>query len=328
MNELEKLPEQGGRFTDFQKKYNVGSKQFIYLLGKNITLFASMLIPLLLVAFIWTDFADIVISTKMISDGIVTVLLFVVGEMLMTSLGADGGKLDAEYTASKKEYDGLVAKVTEIGTMFMGVFCDWQIDLEMEQAVLYRLRILRMTTKDYEAVKDLSKKELEEKFGKIKAAKIMEINNLMPIDLNEAILLYDGDKTVRGGVPESADGYLRSKKHIIETVLACIFTGLLTVTVVLSMTTDVTFARVVYTVFKLVMLLFRMGRGYNRGAWAYNTIQVKNHKAKCNYLRLYERFVQDKTYLKLGDKYGDISCYIDNEIPLTNEEKCEKDIVN
>ena len=314
MNELEKLPEREDKLATFQKKYNVGSKNFVYLLGKNITLFVCMLIPLLLIGFIWTDFGEIVISTKMISDGIVTVLLFVVGEILMTSIGADGGKLDNDYIESKKEYDGLVAKVCDIGTMFMGVFCDWQIDVEMDQAVLYKLRLLRMTLKEYEAVKDLSKEELEKKFGKIKAAKIIEINNLKPIDLNEAILLYDGEKTVRGGVPESADGYLRSRKHIIETVLACIFTGLLTVTVVLSMTTDVTFARVIYTVFKLVMLLFRMAKGYDRGARAYNTIQVKNHKAKCNYLRLYERFVQDKTYLKLGDKYGDISCYIEEDI--------------
>lgn len=318
MNELERI-DQEDRVTSFQKKYNIGSKNFVYLLGKNITLFICMLIPLLLIGFIWTDFGEIVISTKMISDGVVTVLLFVVGEVLMASLGGDGGKLDNDYIESKKEYDGLVARVAEIGTMFMGIFCDWQIDLEMEQAILYKLRLLRMTTKDYEAVKDLSKEELESKFGKIKASKIMEINHLTPIDLNEAILLYDGEKTVRGGVPESADGYLRSKKHIIETVLACIFTGLLTVTVVISMTSDVSFARVIYTVFKLVMLLFRMAKGYDRGARAYNTIQVKNHKAKCNYLRLYERFVQDKTYLKLGDKYGDISCFINNEIPLTNE---------
>ena len=313
MNELERIEQSSDKLADFQRKYNVGSKQFIYLLGKNITLFASMLIPLLLVAFIWADFGEIVFHTKMISDGIVTVLLFVTGEMLMTSLGADGGKLDAEYVESKKEYDRLVARAFEVGTMFLGVFCDWQIDLEMDQAILYKLRQMRMTTKEYEAVKDLSKTELEEKFGKVKAAKIIEINNLKPIDLNEAILLYNGEKTVRGGVPESADGYLRSRKHIIETVLACIFTGLLTVTVVLSMTTDVTFARVVYTVFKLVMLLFRMGKGFNRGAWAYNTIMVKHHKAKCNYLRLYEKFVQDKIYLKLGDKYGDFSGLVSEE---------------
>lgn len=319
MNELERMPEASDRFTDFQKKYNVTSKNLVSFLGKYITLFGCMLIPLILVAFIWTDFGEIVFHTKMISDGIATVLLFITGEALMTSLGTDGGRLDEEFIESKKEYDSLVARAFDVGTMFMGVFCDWQIDLEMDQAVLYKLRQLRMTAKDYEAIKTLSKKELEEKFGKVKAAKIMEINNLKPIELNEAILLYNGEKTVRGGVPESGDEHLRNKKHIIETVLACIFTGLLTVTVVISMTSDVTFARVVYTAFKLMMLLLRMWKGFDRGSRAFNTFQVKNHKAKSNYLRLYERFVQDKTYLKLGDKYGDISCYIHNDIPLTND---------
>lgn len=319
MNELETMPEQGERITNFQKKYNVTSKNFVYFLGKNITLFICMLIPLLLIGFIWTDFGAVIISPKLVSDGIVTVLMFVVGEMMMTRLGADGGKLDADYLEAKTEYETLLGKVAEIGTMFMGVFCDWQIDVEMEQAVLHRLRLIRMTLKDYEAVKDLSKEELEQKFGSAKAAKIIEINNLKPIELNEAVLLYDGVKTVRGGVPESADGYLRSKKHIVEVVISCLFTGLLTVSVVLSMTSDVNFARVIYTVYKLVMLLFRMAKGYDRGARAYNTIEVRQKKAKSNYLRQYLKFMEEKIYLKLGDKYGDISCYINNDIPLTNE---------
>ena len=295
------------KVESFQKKYNVVSKNLVYLLGKNITLFICMMLPLLLVAFIWTDFEAIIISPKLITDGMVTVLLFVTGEAAMTRLGSDGGKLDQEHISSKKEYDDLVSKVGEIGTIFMGIFCDWQIDLEMKQAVLHRLRSLRMTVKDYEDIKDLSKEELEKKFGSSKAAKIIEINNLKPIELNEAVLLYDGEKNFRGGVPESGDKHLKSKKHVAEVVLSCLFTGLLTVTVAISMTTDVNMARVVYTAYKLIMLLWRMCKGYDRGARAYNTIQVKANKAKSNYLRQYIRFVEEKIYLKLGDKYGDIS---------------------
>ena len=313
MSELQKIPEKQEDLADLQRKYNINSKNFVYMIGKNITLFICMMIPLLLIGFIWTDFGAVVASPKMWSDGVITVMLFIVGEMMMTRLGVDGGKLDTEYIDSKKEYDKLSASVAEAGTMYMGVFCDWQIDVEMEQAVLYRLRLLRMTPKEYAAVKDLSREELESRFGKAKAAKIVEINNLKPIELNEAILLYNGDKSVRGGVPESADGFLKSKKHIIGTVIACMFTGLLTVSVVLSMTSDINLARVIYTAFKLVMLLFRMAKGYDRGARAYNTIEVRVNKAKCYYLRLYERFVKDRTYLKLKDKYGDISCYIDEE---------------
>ena len=103
-------------------------------------------------------------------------------------------------------------------------------------------------------------------------------------------------------------------------IFACCFTGFLTVSLLPVMTEDASVARIIYTVFKVMMLFVRMAEGYSRGARAYNTIEVRSYKAKSNYLRQYVRFVADKTYLKLGDKYGDISCFVENEIPLTNEE--------
>jgi hypothetical protein len=71
------------------------------------------------------------------------------------------------------------------------------------------------------------------------------------------------------------------------------------------------------------MLLFRMASGYSRGAKAYNTVEVRQLKAKTNYLYQYQKFMDDKMYMGLGDKYGDISCYVDNEmwnlLPLEEE---------
>ena len=72
-------------------------------------------------------------------------------------------------------------------------------------------------------------------------------------------------------------------------------------------------ARVIYTVFKLVILLFRMATGYGMGAKAFNTIEVRQIKAKCNYLRQYIMFIEDKIYLNLGDKYGDVKCFVGGE---------------
>ena len=341
MAELERIEQATDKVTDFQKKYNVSQKKVAYIIGKNLTLFVCMLVPLLLIGFVWTDFGEIVFHTKMIADGALTVTLFVVGEIMMTRLGADGGKMDADYLTAKSEFDSAVIKVSEIGSMLLGVFCDWQTDVEMEQAIHFRLKMLRMTPKMWDEVKNLTPAELETKFGKLRARKMMEIIELKPIELNEAILLYNGEYTARGGVPESGEAYIRKKSHIIGTVLACIFTGLLTVSVAVTLTSDITMARVIYTVFKLTMLLFRMAKGYDRGARAYNTVEVRQIKAKTNYLRQYIKFVEDKMYLKLGDKYGDISQfvaedieyveYIDdepkekigfikNETPLTNEE--------
>lgn len=314
MDELELIDDKlTGKVEDFQKKYNISQKKISYIIGKNLTLFVCMLIPILLIGFVWTDFGAIIFSPRMITDGVWTVALFVVGEIMMTRLGSDGGRMDTDYVEAKKEFDELVKKVGEVGTMLLGVFCDWQIDIEMEQAIHYRLRMLRMTPKMWDEARQMPPAQLEGKYGKFKARKIMDIINLKPIELNEAILLYNGEYTARGGVPESADAYLHRKRHLLGTVIACIFTGLLTVTVVVTLTSDITIARVVYTVFKLTMLLFRMARGYDRGCRAYNTYEVRQLRAKINYLRQYITFIEDKMYLKLGDKYGDFMQFVTEE---------------
>lgn len=313
MEELEKLQDASNRVEDFQKKYNINSKNVAYLIGKNLTLFICMLLPLLLIGFIWTEFGEVIFQTRTIIDAILTVTLFVTGEILMSRIGADGGKMSEEYIEAKSEFDLFLKGALDTGTMFMGVFCDWQIDVELEQATKTRLRLLKMTSKQFNEVKDFSPRQLRERFGRKKAKKVQDIIDLQPIELNESILLYNGEYAVRGGVPESGEEYLHKKKHMITTLISCFFAGLLTVTVAVTLTTDITFARVVYTVFKLTMLLTRMSNGYARGAKAYNTVEVKQLKVRTNYLRQYIKFVQEKTYLKFKGEYEELDELLDEE---------------
>ena len=311
---LERAERHTDKVIDYQKKYNVSQKKIAYIIGKNLTLFVCMMVPILLVSFIWTDFGVIVLDWKMFSDAVLTVSLFTVGELMMTKLGSDGGRLDSEFVDAKDEYENLRSKCGDVGTLLMGVFCDWQIDVEMEQAIHFRLRMLRLTPKLWEEIKKLPEEELKARYGVNRARKMVEIINLKPIELNEAILLYNGEATSRGGVPVGGDAYLKNKWRIVEMIVACIFTGLLTISVVVTLTDDITVARVIYTAFKLMMLLFRMAKGYDKGARAFNTIEVRQLKAKSNYLKQYIKFVEDKLYLKLGDKYGDISEFVAEEI--------------
>ena len=309
MAEFEKIPEAKDKFGEFQKKYNRASKGVVRLLGTNVALFVCILLPILLIGFIWTDFGIPTVGLKFVSEGIVTVALFVIGEIMMSKIGADGGKLDTDYISARKEFDSLVEKVNEIGTSLINLFCNWQIDLEMEHATLTRLRAMQITKARWEEIKELPKSELLERYSKKKTKDIIALREMEPIDLNEAILLYDSsimDNFSRGGVPVSGEGYLHKKTHSPKMVFSAIFTGLLTVSVAITLTSDISLARVVYTAFKLVVLLYRMAAGYNLGAKAYNTIEVVQLKAKCNYLRQYVRFVQDKSYLALGDKYGGV----------------------
>jgi hypothetical protein len=321
MNDLERIPEKKDKLTEFQTKYNSTAKGLAHMLGTNIALYICILLPIILIGFIWTDFGAPVIGIKYVSDGIATVALIMIGEIMMSRVGADGGRLDNDYIAAKNEYHGLLDKVNELGTKYLPVFCEWQIDTEYGQALTTRLRSLRFTRRDWDKLKDMSYKELKTKYGRRKAKRILALNQLEPMELNEAILLYDTteDALTRGGVPISADGYMHKKTHSASMVLSSVFTGLLTVSVAITLTSDITFARVMYTAFKVVVLLFRMAMGYQMGAKAYNSIEVRQLQAKSNYLRQYIRFMGEKAYLNLGDKYGDIDLPATEEATTTEE---------
>ena len=172
-----------------------------------------------------------------------------------------------------------------------------------------------MTPKMWNEVKDLSPEELEKRFGKIKARKLIAINELEPIELNEAVLLYNGEGDNRGSLPKSGYEHIHNKRQVISSALSLVFTGLLTVSIAISLTTDISWARVIYTAYKLTMLLFRMMKGYERGATAYNTFEARRYQAKTMYLKNYVKFVENKTYLDIADKYEELSYLIKKEEP-------------
>lgn len=311
MAELERMSEKKAKVNDFQAKYNVRAKSLGHMFGTNMALFICLLLPVFLIGTVWTDFGAPELGIKFLSEGIVTVALFIVGESLMMRVGADGGKVDEDYVAARNEFTALVEKVQSLGTMLMSVFCEWQTDIEFKQAKEARYRALRMTHEEIEAFRGHTRGEIIKRLGKAKAFKLFEYDRIEPIELSEQALLYDDASDLsRGGVPIGGEKYLVKKMLSPRMILSCIFTGLVTVSVVMTLTTDASFSRVMYTIFKLIILLFRMAIGYNVGAKAYNTIEVRQLKVKSNYLRQYVRFIEEKTYLNLGDEYGDIQCYL------------------
>ncbi|MBQ8289316.1 MAG: hypothetical protein IJY01_00390 [Clostridia bacterium] len=309
-NELEIITPTN-KWSERQKKYNNISKNIMGMFGANIALYICILIPVLLVGFIWTDIGAPEFNVGLISDGAVTVTLFIIGEVMMTKVGADGGKLDADYITARNDYKSIIAKVNDLGTMLLRPFCEWQVDIEFEEAITSRLKAARITKDEYLKVRSKSFKELKATYGARRASIIKSVNDLEPIDLNESVLLYDGSTAVtRGGVPMSGDEYLKSKAYTVQMLISTLFTCLVTISFAITFTEDITFARVIYTALKLVVLFFRMAKGYARGAQAYNTVEVRQYQVKTAMLREYVKFVNDKTYLKLGDTYGDLSALI------------------
>lgn len=305
MSDLEKISTEKDKHS-WQKKYNISSKNIAGMLGKNISLFICILLPVILIGYIWVDFDTPEFGLGLVSDGIVTIVLFFIGELMMMRVGADGGKLDPEYLAIRKEHSSLVEQVNQIGTTLMTMFCQWQIDVEYEQAISARLRALKLTKQDWEAIKHDQKKDLSDIYGKQKAIQIRMLQRLKPIELNEAILMYESADDVhhaRGGVPIGGEDYIKKQSFSPTKILGMLFTGLLTVSVAITITSDISFSRVMYTAFKLIVLLSRMARGYETGAKAYNTVEVRQLQSKAGYLRQYIRFVNEKQYLELEDRY-------------------------
>ncbi len=311
MSDEPKIMEENSRIdrlVEKQKDHNKKSKYYAKIIGANLTSYICIMIPMLLIGFIWTDSGLPKIGWSLFSDALVTVVLFIIAENSAMQIGVEGGKLDDDYIRLHDEYLSLTDKIKKIGTSLMVPFCYWQIDVEYSTAVRTKCRSVGISVKEYEQkYKGKSLEELTKILPPIKAAKIHAINEMKPIELTPEVILTDGRRLEdRGGVPESADEYIdrksKSTKHIVISVL----TAAITVVPSFALTRDLSFGRVIYTLLKIIVLLMRMYKGYSQGAAAYNTVEVRHIEAKVMYEYAYLEYLDKKIYTKHGDKYGNI----------------------
>jgi hypothetical protein len=309
------------------KERNVNQKKIAKTIGENFATFALLAIMALMVGFIWTEARIFTNWTKFIGDAVVTVTLYILADVCSASIGVQGGKMDDDYIKCHTEYLALRDKVRQAGISKMDMFCDWQIDVEYEYYIRRRCKDLKIDYKEYmenyrgktlEELKELFPLESvkEEKFkGKIfggirnaktssKAAKIFSLNQVDHIDLTPDILMTDGSvKNRRGGVGIGAEDYVKKHtvgaKHIIITAVFAIVAAI----PVFSLVEEFSLAMVIYTVFKIALMLYRMYVGFSRGSKGYNTVEPKHLQDKIKYLYLYLEFLDKKIYKELEDRY-------------------------
>ena len=311
-------------------------KGFAKIIGENFATWSLLMIIALMIIFIWTDIGLFVSWTSFLGDAVVTAVLYILADIICASyIGAKGGKLDDEYIQNHEEYLSVRKDVRAEGLAFMDVFCDWQIDLEYEFYMRKRCKELKIdyaeymekyngcTLEELQAVFPVEKSSDEDQkpgfwrrlknslFGGIrkaktstKAAKIFALNQIKHIELTPDILMTDGKiRNQRGDVGESGEEHIERHttgwKHILLTVIFV----LVAVAPTFALIQNFSFGMLVYTMFKIALMLFRMYRGYSRGAKAFNTIEPKHLQAKTKYLYLYLEFLRNKTYLDLADKY-------------------------
>lgn len=311
-----------------QKEHNRRQKQFAKTVGENFAAYSLVAIMMLMVASIWSDVGISTNWRKFIGDALVTVVLYTVSDVLSAYIGTSGGKLDDDYITNHEEYLSLRDRVRKAGITFMNAFCDWQIDLEYEFYLRKRCKELKIDYKEY--MEQFHGKELEELeamfplesvkgkgikekvFGVAnnvksseRAVLIFALNQIEHIELTPDMLMTDGMvRNERGGVGISAEEYIRrhtvAKQHIAITALFAIVAAV----PVFTLVQEFTVGAVIYTIFKMALLLWRMYSGFERGRRAYSNVEPKHLQAKIKYLYLYLEFLDKKIYLELADKYN------------------------
>ena len=326
-----------------QKDHNDRQKRFARAVGENFATIGLFAIMALMIGSIWTEVGITSNWSRFLGEALTTIILYILADIYSSTLGVQGGKLDDDYILHHKEYLGLREKVRAAGTILMEIFCDWQIDVEYESYLRRRCRELKIDYKEY--VEKYQGKSLEELaalfplekdevsgFGKnvaktyrnakisSKAAKIFSLSQIKPIELTPDILMTDGRvRRKRGGVSKGGEEYVDENttgwKNILITALWAIFAAI----PVINLIREFSVGMLIYTIFKICLMLYRMYSGYSRGAKGYNSIEPKHLQDKIKYLYLYLEFLDKKVYKTLGDRYtvtGDDDDQVSGQVPV------------
>lgn len=310
-----------------QKEHNVRRKQISKILGENFATLGLLAIIAVMICSIWTEVGIFTNWTKIFGEALMAIILYILADVLSASIGAKGGKVDENYINNHRQYLDLRQQVRKAGAGLLNMFCDWQIDVEYEYYLRYKCKELKIDYNEYmEKYHDKTLEELQvmfpiekpakkkfmdkifEIFGKAKtstkAAKVFSLNQIKPIELTPEILMTDGKvRGVRGGVSISGEEYI--EKHTIGAghIVVTIMFAIVAVIPVISLVREFSVAMLIYTIFKIALLLFRMYRGWSRGAKGYSEVEPKSLQSKIDYLEMYLNFLNNKTYESLKDKY-------------------------
>ncbi len=281
-------------------------KGLVHTFARNLMSYLCMVAPIAVVGAVWFDMQPVVAMRK-IYGGLPLVLIFVMAEMAMMDLGRDAGKKDKELIDIHGEFKILREMVVTAGTEEIQVFLDEEIAKELESERKRACRVIKLDYAVYlSECAGKSKKELMSKFkSRILGAKIYAINMIKPIMLTEDMVLVDAPVThERRGIGLTGDEYCARKRGITSTVWSTASVFLLT-GVALGPMRQFSWSMVIYTVWALFILGYRMARGYKDGVVAFAEVQVKNYKDR---MRVMERYLEWVGERKKHQKNDETAC--------------------
>ena len=295
------------RMQERQKIRNDKSKYWAAVIGQNMSLAVCFMIPVFLVTLIWTETTLPSLGASLATETFLTAALFIFAEWSSINVGIPSGKLDDDYLASKEAFALKKASVKARGILKMGVFCDWQIDEELLAAKKTLCRKLKIDWKQYKnEMAHMSEQELIETYGKIKGREIAHINKLEPIELTPELILGERRDNWRGGISISGDEYVSKQKYGGMNLLKTVLTIVLTVGIGFVFSPGVTWGKIVYTIYRLIAVILRMKTGFDKGARAYNQVEVKHRESQIYYMDKYTEFLDTEgLYETVAAKYTD-----------------------
>ncbi len=274
-------------------------------LAKNLAYLFCLMSPIAVIGAVWFDITPVV-ALRTVYGGIPLLAAFIMAERVMMDIGRDAGKRDDELLAVREAYHTLREIVIRQGTAGLGDYLSQEIADELEITRRTACRKLGLNYHTYlENYAGKSRSELKSAFksdtnatlkervdNRVRVAKILAVNRISPIELSEDMLLCDTlTPSGRGGIGQTAEEYCQKRRGIKGTLWSILsvilFTG-----IAIGQVRTFTPAIVLYTLWALMLLLYRMARGYKDGVIAEAEVQVRNYRDRMRYL---EGFIEWKS---------------------------------
>ena len=300
-------PSRIEQMQERQKLRNDKSKYWAAVIGQNMSLAVCFMIPVFLITLIWTETTLPKLGASIAMETFLTAALFIFAEWSAINVGIPSGKLDDDYLAAQDAFEVKKAAVKARGILKMGVFCDWQIDEELIAAKKILCRKLKIDWNTYQTkMASMSEQKLIDTYGKIRGREIWRINCLEPIELTPELILGERRDDWRGGISISGDDYVSKQKYGKMNLFKSVLTIVLTVGIGFAFAPGVTWGKIVYTIYRLIAIFVRMKVGFDKGARAYNKIEVKHRESQIYYMDKYEEFLATPgLYETVAAKYSD-----------------------
>lgn len=291
-----------------QKLRNDKSKYWAAVIGQNMSLAVCLMIPVFVIALIWTETTPIELGASLAMQTFLTAALFIFAEWSAINVGIPSGKLDDDYIRLQELFAKRKAEVKARGILKMGVFCEWQVDEELVSAKKSLCRKFKIDWRSYCAdMAHLSEAELIDRYGKIRGREIWHINNLDTIELTPELILDENRDGFRGGISISGDDYVSKQKYGWMNLAKTVLTIVLTVGIGFVFAPGVTWGKIVFTFYRLIAIFMRMKVGFDKGARAYNKIEVQHRESQIYYMDKYEEFLDTAgLYEAVAEKYGEV----------------------